>query len=421
MSSGRPVDSAVHDLLAAAPTAALRGAAAALAVAAVGQAPPFLVDLVGGDLAVVTQLRVGWLYMMAGHAVSITATGSGGSVDGLGGVFDLRLGLLTIAALGVVMLVSGARATARRVHDAGARRPLAGAAIALPYALLIGAANVFVNLRLSADGGFLPATTSIAAPVGEGFLLPGALALAAGALGGWSTSTSWHRPIALGVRTGLRAFAWAIALSLIGLLAFAALRPAGLERYVDEVTSGGPARTALYLGHQALTLPDQAMWILAPSMGGCVSLRIDEAAHDVICLDRLPRGPDPATWLLTELGRAEGVPPTGRSPAVTWLFLAVPAAAIWLGFRGPGGATARSVGEALVRGALGGAVFATLVVITSLAGSLWMSLRNGVELRTVAIGPDPISTVILALAWGVGGGAAVSVLGSLRRGVSRRA
>lgn len=421
MSPARPVDSAVHDLLSAAPTSALRGAVAAFVVAVFGQAPPFLVDLAGGGLALVTQLRVGWLYTMAGHAVSITASGSGGSVAGLGGVFDLRLGMLTIAALGVAMLVTGARVTARRVRDAGARRALAGATIALPYAALIGAANAAVDLRLHTDGGFLPATTWIAAPVGEGFLLPGALALVTGTVGGWSTSASWRRPMALGVRAGLRAFAWATALSLIGLLAFAALRPAGLERYVDEVTSGGPARAALYLGHQALTLPDQAMWVLAPSMGGCVSLRIDAAAHDVICLDRLPRGPDPATWLLAELGRVEGAPNTWPSPAVTWLFLAAPVAAIWLGFRGTGGAMSPSIGEALARGTAGGAVFATLVTITSLAGSLWMSLRDGDELRTVAVGPDPISTMILALVWGVGGGAAVSVLASLRGRVNRRA
>jgi hypothetical protein len=62
-----------------------------------------------------------------------------------------------------------------------------------------------------------------------------------------------------------------------------------------------------------------------------------------------------------------------------------------------------------------------LVASTSLAGSLWMSLRNGDELRSVAIGPDPVSTALLALVWGVAGGAAVSVLGSLRGDVSRRA
>ena len=49
------------------------------------------------------------------------------------------------------------------------------------------------------------------------------------------------------------------------------------------------------------------------------------------------------------------------------------------------------------------------------------ALRDGDELRTVAVGPDPISTMILALVWGVGGGAAVSVLASLRGRVNRRA
>ena len=74
-------------------------------------------------LAVATQLRVGWLYTMAGHAVAITATGSGGAVDGLGvGVVGVRLGMLTIAAVAVAMLVVAARAPARRVHDVGVRR-----------------------------------------------------------------------------------------------------------------------------------------------------------------------------------------------------------------------------------------------------------------------------------------------------------
>ena len=48
----------------------------AAAVAVLGQAPPSLVNLAGGGLAVVTQLRLGWLYTMVGHAVAIEAAGS---------------------------------------------------------------------------------------------------------------------------------------------------------------------------------------------------------------------------------------------------------------------------------------------------------------------------------------------------------
>jgi hypothetical protein len=417
----RPVAPLTRDLAGAVPVAVLRAVAAALAVAALGQVPPSLVNVAGGGLALPTQVRVGWLYTMAGHAVAITATGSGGSVEGLGsGVLSVRLGMLTIAALASVMLVFGARASARRVDDVGVRRVVAGATIAVPYAILIGGVNASVRLQLDTGGGVLPDSTSIGAPAWEGFLLPGLLAVIVGAVGGWSLSTSWQRVAARSVRAGLRAFAWASGLAFVGLLVFAALRPEGLERYSVEVWSAGPQRAGLYLGHQALLLPNGAMWVLAPSMGGCVVVRAGAAARDLICLDRIPRGPDPATWLLSELGGVDGPSPTAPMPVVAWLFLAVPAASIVLGFRGVG-RTARSIPRAVARGAGGGVVFAALVTVVSLTGSLWLSTQDGDTRRLVFIGPDPATTGALALLWGVVGGAAVCGAGVVSRRLSRRA
>lgn len=417
----RPAASFTRDLLGAAPVAVLRATAAALAVAALGQIPPSLVNVAGGGLAAPTQLRVGWLYTMAGHAVAITATGSGGAVEGLGvGVVGIRLGMLTIAAVAVAMLVVGGRASARRVHDVGVRRVVAGASIAVPYAVLIGIVSASVDLQLRTAGGFLPGSTSITAPAWEGFLIPGAIALVAGVLGGWSASASWRHAPARAVRAGLRAFVWATGLCFVGLLVFAALRPEGLERYSVEMWSGGSQRAALYIGHQALLIPNQAMWVLAPSMGGCVSLRADGAARDLLCLDRIPRGADPATWLLSELGRVEGAPPTSPMPIVGLLFVAVPAAAIVIGFRRLG-RTASSIPQAIASGASGGVVFAAAVIVVSLAGSLWMSTGDGHVARHVAIGPDPITTAVLALAWGVAGGAAVCAGTFVSRRLSRRA
>jgi hypothetical protein len=409
-----------RDMLGAAPVAVLRAGAAAFAVAALGQLPPSLMNVAGGGLALPTQLRVGWLYTMAGHAVSITATGSGGSVEGLGsGVLRVRLGLLTIAAVAVAMLGFGARAAARRVDDVGARRMLAGAMIAVPYGVLLGGVNAEAVLRLDTGGGFLPGATTIAAPVWEGFALPGAIALVAGLVGGWSLSASWQRPVACAVRAGGRAFLWAIGLSFVGVLAFASLRPEGLERYSVEVWSQGPQRAALYLGHQALLLPNQAMWVLAPSMGGCVSVRADAAARDLICLDRIPRGPDPATWFLAELGRVGGAPPTAPMPVTVWLFVAVPASAIVLGFRGLGrGAT---ISGAVGRGVLGGLAFAVLVSVVSLASALWLSVADGDLTRLIVLGPDPVTTGLLAAAWGVVGGVVVTAAAPVRRRLSRRA
>ena len=303
-----------------------------------------------------TQLRVGWLYTMAGHAVSITATGSGGSVEGLdSGVLRLRFGLLTIAA-----------------------------------------------------------------DVWEGFAVPAAIALVAGIVGGWSTSASWQRPTSRAVRAGGRAFLWASVLSFVGLLVFASLRPEGLERYSVEVWSQGPQRATLYLGHQGLVAPNQAMWVLAPSMGGCVSVRAEGAARDLVCLDRIPRATDPATWLLSELGRVDGPSPTAPMPVTAWLFVAVPVSAIVLGFRGLG-RTGATIPRAIGRGVLGGLVFAVLVTVASLASALWLSVTDGDVTRLVVLGPDPVTTGLLATAWGVVGGAAVSAATPVWRRFSRRA
>ena len=417
---GAPATSLTRDLVAAIPVAVLRAAAAALAVAALGQVSPSLVNVAGGGLAVETQLRVGWLYTMAGHAVSIRATGSGGPVGGLEvGVVSVRLGMLTIAAVAVAMLVTGARATARRVDDAGVRRIVAGAFLAVPYAALIGGVNAGVGLRLDTGGGFLPDATTFAAPVWEGFALPGVLALVGGMLGGWSVSESWHRSVGRSVRAGTLAFVWAIGLSFVGVLVFATLRPEGLERYSVEMWSAGPQRAALYIGHQALLLPDQAMWVIAPSLGGCVSLRVDEGAHDVLCLDRIPRAPDPATWLLSELGRVDGSPPVAPMPWEAWLFVAVPTAAILLGFHRLGRSAASFI-RAAARGLLAGGVFAALVTVIALAGSLWLQVHDGGATRSVALGPDPLLTGSLALGWGLAGGLVVSVGSFASRRLSRR-
>ena len=314
----RPAASFTRDLLGAAPVAVLRAAAAALAVAALGQVPPSLVNVAGGGLAVPTQLRVGWLYTMAGHAVAITATGSGGAVEGLGaGVVGVRLGMLTIAAVAVAMLVFGARATARRVDDVGVRRVVAGASIAVPYAVLIGVVNAG-GRSAAANGGRVPAGVDLdRGPVWEGFVLPAAIALVAGMLGGWSASASWQPRAGsrgAGGPAGLRLGDAVCASSACWSSPRCGRRGSSATRL--RCGRGDPQRAALYIGHQALLIPNQAMWVLAPSMGGCVSLRADGAARDVICLDRIPRGTDPATWLLSELGRVQGTPPTSPMPPV---------------------------------------------------------------------------------------------------------
>ncbi|MGZ8631310.1 MAG: hypothetical protein ACXWZF_10135 [Actinomycetota bacterium] len=418
--AGDPAASLARDMRDAAPAALVGGTLCAAAVAALGQVPPLLVNLAGGELAITTQVRLGWLYAMAGHAVAIEATGLDAAVDGAASdEITVRLGMLTIAAFAIWVLALAARGTARRVDDSGPRRALAGSLVAVPYALLVGGVNAAVQLRLRTGGGLLPEMTSFRAPAWEGFVLPGAIALVVCALAGWSVSSASHGAAGTALRAGLAAFGWAVGLAFVGVLVFAAVRPEGLERYSVEVTSAGSSRTALYVGHQVLSAPNQAVWILSPSMGACDTLRVDGRPQDVLCLDRIPRGDDPATWFLSELGRKQGSSPVAPMPSIALLFLLVPASAIVLGVRRVGRRASSAIGAAAI-GAGAGAVFAATVTMTSLAGSLWVGLRSGEEVRTVAMGPDPLRTGLLALVWGVIGGAVVAVAGCLWNGVSRR-
>ncbi|HEY5861294.1 MAG TPA: hypothetical protein VIX62_13520, partial [Actinomycetota bacterium] len=63
------------DLRLAAPVAARGGLLVAVAAIVLGQLPPLLVNLLGGGLAVSTQVRMGWLYTAASNAVSIRIEG----------------------------------------------------------------------------------------------------------------------------------------------------------------------------------------------------------------------------------------------------------------------------------------------------------------------------------------------------------
>ena len=71
-----PVPSFTGDLAAAAPVALAGGAPVRRRGAPLGQVPPLLVNIVGGGLAVSTQVRLGWLTTMAAPRRRDRATGS---------------------------------------------------------------------------------------------------------------------------------------------------------------------------------------------------------------------------------------------------------------------------------------------------------------------------------------------------------
>ena len=139
----------------------------------------------------------------------------------------------------------------------------------------------------------------------EAFVLP--FVLAAGRGDGGRTPGRWRDPSPRlgGVRRGMAAFVWALGLALVGLLAFAAIRPSGLEGYVDELRSLGPRGAAVVVGHQILLAPNQAVLTLGAGHGRLRRAdRADVAPRTSLCLDRQPTRGEPVGHDLGRPGRS---------------------------------------------------------------------------------------------------------------------
>jgi hypothetical protein len=146
-------------------------------------------------------------------------------------------------------------------------------------------------------------------------------------------------------------------------------------------------------------------------MGGCTSLAGPGGTVPLVCPGTLPALDDPA--LIPSVARADDAlapdPPTRSMPPGYWSFLLVPAIATvgagrWAGrtWRGRSGGRERAL-----RGAGAGAVFAVLMGAgTWMAGvDVGLTLNDTSSTTTFALGASPLGTTLLALAWGVIGGA----------------
>ena len=197
----------------------------------------------------------------------------------------------------------------------------------------------------------------------------------------------------------------------MGLLAFAAIRPSGLEGYVDELRSLGPRGAAVVVGHQVLLAPNHAVLTLVPAMGACDVLTGAGAHHGhPVSGPPAHAGPNPLDTISDGLG--DRAVPTQPLPAAAKLFVLVPLVALVLGAR-RGAARARvSNADAALRGVCAGVVFAGLVVIGVWASTLTITTTASGDAATLALGAQPFVAGAYAAAWGivVGGIAGVELV-----------
>jgi hypothetical protein len=397
---------------------------------AIGEALTFGQDLIGGIArSNVTVARIGGLYVFGSLHVPIELRASASGVRGT--FLEISLALLTITAVGVVLLFRGGESVGDRAGGGVIRRGLWGAAVGVPFGLFTFLLSLLISFNFPIpviEGGRVAIGVSrpwaAFLPLGAGMVI--------GMLGGVWSGLSRARadaPVPAGgsppraglvVASGAFAGAWrmfvvGLGLSFAGLLVLAGLHPNSTRAYLDRTAGGGGSGIDL-LVHHALALPNQSMFVLIPAMGGCDRVEGTAEPKSFLCSSTIPKHGS-VTLAAPFFPGGRGVLRSpfenvrfGDPPPALFASLLVPLAATVLGgvrAAKPAGSRAR----AALAGALAGVGFAALVVAGCLAAALTIRFYGGRAPATLTVWPDPVAGGLLGLLWGVSGGAVGAVVG----------
>jgi hypothetical protein len=373
-------------------------------------------------------LRIGALYLGPFHHVALVfegdlavdATRLPGADLPAGGSATIELGvaLLAVTALAVWLLFRAGRFSA--FGDRAGVRAMTGARVALGYAPPVLLVALLVRFEEPIElGSFVTGRVRISLSAWQAFVFPFAIAALAGASGGlWSWASSALDPSTVRARAvlggGWRMFLLALALSYAGLFVAGIAQPdeavalatPSTARYLDTVFERPGTGSALLAHHLALSA-NEAIWTFVPAAGACDVIRGSERS-DVLCYARFP-----------SFAMASGEVAFGSAPPGYLAFLLVPAIATIVGGRWAGSASERSASGSAAMGAAAGVVFAVVMLGAIVVSSI--SISYGADPEAVArgghvwIGPDPVTGTLVALAWGVIGGALGGATSGFRR------
>jgi len=336
--------------------------------------------------------------------------------SGASATLELGVALLAVTALAVWLLFRAGRASA--LGEGAGVRALTGARVALGYAPPVALIALLVTFEKPAEiGSFVTAGVRVSMSAWQALLFPLAIAAAAGAAGGGGSGAGGPGGIAGEGVGGVLGGGWVMFLLALGL-SYAGLLVAGVVQPDEPVALATPS-TARYfervfarpglgtvgLGHHLALVPNQALWTLVPASGVCDVLRGSEH-EDVLCYGSFPN-PKPGGGIAF-----------GSAPGGYLLFLLVPAAATVFGGRR---AAVRAGRAAIADGAAAGVVYGVLVGVGCLLASITLSYATSAGTDVggrLWIGPDPVWGTIVALAWGIGGGAIGAASARLRRSVA---
>jgi hypothetical protein len=397
-------------------TGLIRGGLAFVVMAVLGQAVAFAVTLAQATgVSAGTAAKLGWLYFGWFHHAAVTTRLT--SVEGGEAVTaNVALAMMLGTFLAIAILYKGGRAVADRAGGGVGARVLHGIKVAPAYAIPAFVVSGLVSIDIAIPRNGLVAGSLQLGPWDlSWFVLPLLLAAAAGAAGGLRSGRyellshdPWGRRAAGAVAGGLRMFVLGLVLSFVGLLVLAAIRPGATRTYFETVSGPPTEQATMNIAHHVLLLPNQSLWVLVPAMGGCDGLSGGGVSATFLCYSKVP-----TTVSVSPEGLTSGTPVVQadfeKAPSGYFLFLLVPALSVVLGGRYAAKRRAQLRWEAVGMGAASGVVFAALVVVGSWLASVSAGLSSpmgGLPANaSVLIGPGVLAAGLLALVWGVVGGA----------------
>jgi hypothetical protein len=369
-----------------------------------GQAIAWLTYAASGWYGPWSWLKIGIAEALASVRVAFDTTGETLEGEPSTATLQVALGALTILVL--VLAYRAGREQAKGLESHPLRAELAGAAVGLGFAIPMLIVAFPVSLGFPRFG-----IDQMSPVLWQAFVFPLVVGAVAGAVGGLNASrealegSSRGARLVAATRGGALAFWWGLLLAFAGFLLVAALEPGPTGAYARFVGRTGGTGAATIVQH-ALLLPNQSAMILATAMGAPTSLSVGgESAV------KLTREGVVATSERGSLAAAVvGAEDTQTSfPSWFSVFLLVPLVSTIFGGR----AAAEGVkgrGERARRGVLAGAVFALLCGVAAWAATIvvpaWSTLIGG----SLSLGTSPTMTAAFALAWGVIGCLAGSML-----------
>jgi hypothetical protein len=376
-----------------------------LPAAAVGQVIAWLEYAISGLFHPWSWLKIGLAYALAGLRVPFDATVSSsfaGPPPANATPLRFAVGVLTVMV--IVLAFRAGREQGAGLERRPARAGAAGAVVGVGLAAPMFACALLVRLRLPVAG-----VDDLRPQLVQAFVLPLAAGCVVGAVGGLASARdalvvgAWTARLTGAARGGFAALWLGLAFAFIGFLVVAAVEngpTSTYARYVGDTGSGG----AVLVVHHGLVLPNQSAMMLATSMGSTTRLVIADDAEVDLTVRGVEPGNASGASLLHLVRQARRGREAVRFPSWFWLFLLVPAAATFLGGRRAAAGVRRRV-EAVVRGSLGGVVDAALCALAAWAATLVLPIGAVIVPGPIRLGPDPWTTFLVAVPWGMVGGA----------------